>query len=84
MVTIKMPGSQVSELWRIVSDPEILSGKPIVRGMRIRVVDILENLAGGAARQEILADFPALEDGDITAALEFAALAASKSSATAA
>ena len=41
--------------------------------MRIRVKDILEMLAGGASRQEILEDYPYLEDEDITAALEYAA-----------
>jgi uncharacterized protein (DUF433 family) len=40
--------------------------------MRIRVKDILDLLAAGAAREEILQDYPFLEDGDITAALEFA------------
>lgn len=40
--------------------------------MRIRVVDILELLASGASREEILDDYPYLEPEDITAALEFA------------
>jgi uncharacterized protein (DUF433 family) len=61
------------ETWRITADPAILSGKPCIRGMRIRVADVLELLAGGASREEILTDFPYLEDGDITAALEYAA-----------
>ena len=77
-MTIKPAGDQQSELWRIASNADILAGKPIIRGMRIRVVDILENLAGGADRQDILADFPFLEDGDITAALEYAAMAVGK------
>ncbi len=68
------PGARppLSESWRITSDPEILSGKPCIRGIRIRVGDILEMLAQGAARVEILEDFPYLEDADITAVLEFA------------
>jgi len=41
--------------------------------MRIRVTDILEMLAGGASRAEILEDYPYLEDADITVALEYAA-----------
>ena len=57
---------------RITSDPGILAGKPCIRGLRIRVVDILEMLAHGATRKEILNDFPCLEDGDITAALAYA------------
>jgi uncharacterized protein (DUF433 family) len=59
---------------RITSDPEIMGGRPCIRGMRIRVADILEMLAGGASRAEILQDFPYLEPEDIAAALEFAAL----------
>ena len=50
-------------------------GRPCIRGLRIRVKDILDMLAGGATREEILADYPYLEDEDITAALEFAARA---------
>ena len=60
------------ESWRITANSEILGGKPCIRGIRIRVADILEMLADGAARQDILDDFPYLEDGDITAALEYA------------
>lgn len=60
------------ESWRITASPDILGGKPCIRGIRIRVADILGMLADGATRQEILEDFPYLEDGDITAALEFA------------
>lgn len=41
--------------------------------MRIRVKDVLDMLAAGASREEILADYPYLEDGDISAALEYAA-----------
>ena len=45
----------------------------MIRGLRVRVSDILGMLAGGASRAEILRDFPYLEDDDISAALEFAA-----------
>jgi uncharacterized protein (DUF433 family) len=41
--------------------------------MRIRVKDVLDLLAAGATREEILEDYPYLEPGDITAVLEFAA-----------
>ena len=41
-------------LKRIISNPEIFSGKPIIRGYRIRVQDILEMLAGGMKEDEIL------------------------------
>ena len=58
---------------RITSDPEILKGSPLIRGMRIRVSDILGYLAAGDTRQTLLAAFPELEDEDISAALAFAA-----------
>ncbi|MBX9746771.1 MAG: DUF433 domain-containing protein [Hyphomonadaceae bacterium] len=58
---------------RITVDPEVCFGKPCIRGMRVRVTDVLDMLAAGASRQEILADFPYLEDEDITAALSYAA-----------
>jgi uncharacterized protein (DUF433 family) len=62
-------------LGRVTVDPEVCGGRPCIRGMRIRVKDILDMLAGGATRAEILADYPYLQDEDITAALEFAARA---------
>ncbi len=62
-----------SHLDRITSDPHVFGGRPCIRGQRIRVSDILELLAGGATRTEILGDFPYLEDDDITATLEYAA-----------
>jgi uncharacterized protein (DUF433 family) len=57
---------------RITSDPAILGGRPIIRGMRIRVSDILGYLAAGDSRATLLDQFPDLEDEDITAALEYA------------
>ena len=60
---------------RITVDPEVCGGRPCIRGLRVRVKDILDMLAGGATRTEILADYPYLEDEDITAALEFASRA---------
>ena len=44
-----------------------------MRGLRIRVKDILDLLASGASREEILEDYPLLEAADITAALQYAA-----------
>lgn len=58
---------------RIVSDPAICGGRPVVRGTRMRVVDILDLLSAGATRAEILDDFDYLSDEDISAALVFAA-----------
>ncbi len=63
----------MSELHRITVNPEQCGGRPCIRGLRIRVRDILDLLAAGASREEILEDFPYLETEDITAALEFAA-----------
>ena len=63
----------MSELHRITIDPEQCGGRPCVRGLRVRVSDILNLLASGATREEILTDYPYLEAGDMTAALEYAA-----------
>lgn len=63
----------VSELHRITIDPQQCGGRPCIRATRIRVRDVLDLLASGASREEILADYPLLEDADIVAALEFAA-----------
>lgn len=57
---------------RITSDPAILGGRPIIRGLRIRVSDILGYLAAGDSRETILKEFPDLQDADITAALKYA------------
>lgn len=58
---------------RIVFDPAIRSGKPVIRGTRITVSDIFEYLAGGMTEEEILADLPDLSAEDVRAALAFAA-----------
>ena len=58
---------------RITIRAEQCHGQPCIRGMRIRVTDILEMLAGGMSHAEILADYPYLEADDITAALAYAA-----------
>lgn len=61
-------------LERITQTPGKCGGRPCIRGMRIRVVDILETLADGVAANEILEDFPDLEPADIQACLLFAAM----------
>jgi uncharacterized protein (DUF433 family) len=63
----------VSELGRITVDPQQCGGRPCIRGLRIRVKDILDLLAAGAPNEEILEDYPLLEAADIRAALEYAA-----------
>lgn len=60
-------------LSRITSEPGKCGGKPCIRGMRIRVIDILEMLAHNVPAAEILKDFPDLEAEDIQASLLFAA-----------
>jgi uncharacterized protein (DUF433 family) len=62
----------VTELHRITIVPGVCSGEPTIRGMRIRVRNVLDLLPGGASRAEILEDYPYLEDADISAALEYA------------
>jgi len=62
-----------SLLDRITINPEICGGRPCIRGLRVRVTDVLEMLAGGASESEILEDYPYLEREDIMASLEFAA-----------
>jgi uncharacterized protein (DUF433 family) len=69
---VRKKSAAAGETWRITANPDMLGGKPCIRGLRIRVTDILEALALGATRAEILEDFPYLEDGDVTAALEYA------------
>lgn len=63
----------MSQLHRITVNPEQCGGRPCLRGMRVRVSDILDLLASGATREQILQDYPYLEADDITAALEYAA-----------
>ena len=62
-----------SFLERVTIDPETCGGRPCIRGLRIRVADILGLLASGASPEEILSDYPYLEREDISAALAFAA-----------
>ena len=63
----------MSEMHRITVDPYQCGGRPCLRGLRIRVKDVLDLLAAGASREEILEDFPLLEASDVTAVLEYAA-----------
>ena len=63
----------MSETYRVTVDPNQCGGRPCIRSTRIRVKDVVDLLAAGASREEILEDFPLLEAGDLTAALEYAA-----------
>jgi uncharacterized protein (DUF433 family) len=57
----------------ITIEPGKRSGKPCIRGLRITVYDVLEYLAGGMTKEQILRDFPYLTDEDIQACLAYAA-----------
>ncbi len=59
---------------RITFNPEIYNGRPIIRGMRIRVQDVLDMLANGDTEQVILAEYPYLDKEDIKACLKYAAI----------
>ncbi|MCF8248211.1 MAG: DUF433 domain-containing protein [Saprospiraceae bacterium] len=61
-------------LKRITIDPNKCGGKPCVRGMRIRVIDILSLIANGLPFTEILKEMPDLEELDIRACLVYATL----------
>jgi len=65
-------------LQRITSDPEQCGGQPCVRHLRIRVRDVLELLAAGLTREQVLAELPDLESEDIDACLLYAAGSLSK------
>lgn len=60
-------------LERITIRPEQCGGRPCVRGMRMRVIDVLELLAAGESQAQILEDYPYLEADDIAACLLYAA-----------
>lgn len=64
----------MGQVTRITVDPNMCGGRPCIRGLRVRVKDVLEMLASGMTREEILKDFPYLEAEDITATLEYAAM----------
>jgi uncharacterized protein (DUF433 family) len=64
---------QENLLSRITANPQVMLGKPTIRGLRITVDQILRALAGGVSKQELLDDYPDLEPEDIEAALLYAA-----------
>lgn len=57
---------------RIIVDPKIMIGKPVIRGTRIPVDEILKRLAEGQTENEILEDYPRLKRNNIKAALAYA------------
>ena len=66
------PGT-MAKLDRITFDPNVMGGKPCIRGMRVTVGTIVGLIASGATTREIQADYPYLEAEDISAALSYAA-----------
>ncbi len=66
----------MSLLDRISIDPEVVHGRPAVRGTRMRVTDVLSLLASGADETEILEDYPYLTSEDVKACLAYAAASA--------
>jgi len=63
----------VQQFRRITMDPDVMGGKPCIRGMRVTVGMIVEALSAGRTIEQLLADFPYLEEADIRDALAFAA-----------
>ena len=57
---------------RIEANPDVMLGKPVIRGTRITVECLLEKLAADISIEEILADYPRLKRADVLAAIEFA------------
>jgi len=58
---------------RITVNPKVMVGKPVIRGLRITVEQVLKALASGITAQELLEDYPELEMADIQAVLLYAA-----------
>lgn len=71
-----MSNAPADFLGRISSDPQVCGGRPCIKGTRMRVVDIVEAIAHGATREDLLRDFDYLTGDDIAAALLYAARAA--------
>jgi len=63
----------MEQLNRITQTPEVMGGKPCIRGMRVTVGMIVGQIAAGQSVDALLADYPYLERDDITQALQYAA-----------
>jgi len=63
----------MQQFHRISTNPEVMGGKPCIRGMRVTVGMIVESLAAGRSIENLLNDFPYLEEQDIREALAYAA-----------
>jgi uncharacterized protein (DUF433 family) len=69
-------GSAMNYQERIVRDPRVVGGEPVLRGTRVTLRTVLASLAEGATIAEILADFPTLAEEDVRATIAFAAASA--------
>ena len=58
---------------RIIRDPQVCGGEPVIKGTRVTLRTVLSSLAEGATVAEILMDFPSLTEEDVQAAIAFAA-----------
>jgi uncharacterized protein (DUF433 family) len=65
-------GETVELMDRITVNPDQCGGRPCVRGMRIRVVDVLDLLAAGLTAEQVVEELPDLEPADVAACLRFA------------
>jgi uncharacterized protein (DUF433 family) len=65
-------GRQLTVLNRITINPEQCGGRPCIRGMRIRVSDVLDLFAAGLTAEQIIEELPDLEMTDLQAALQYA------------
>lgn len=65
-------GQTVELMERITVNPDQCGGRPCIRGMRIRVIDVLDRLAAGLTPAQIIEELPDLELDDVTASLRFA------------
>ena len=63
----------MNPLTRITLDPDVMGGKPCIRGLRITVYDVLSYLAAGTSIPELLDEFPYLTKDDVFACLSYAA-----------
>ena len=57
---------------RITTNPKQCGGRPCIRGLRIRVIDVLDLLGAGLSREDVLEELPDLESADIDAAILYA------------
>ena len=70
--SVEVQSAMADLLDRITINPNQCGGRPCIRGMRIRVIDVLGLLAAGQSKEEILAEYPYLEADDIAACLSYA------------